>query len=91
MPRASAFSSFTPIQKNWTGMCTDLAPSHSGAQILSDSTTRFYEFSGATYGPTTPPNNGPTPAGPTSGDPVDLSTGIFSMRNLTYMFQTSFL
>jgi RHS repeat-associated protein len=52
-----------------------------GAQVTADPTTRFYAFTGAMFGGSSPPDQGgPNAGGQKGGDPVDLSTGIFTMH-----------
>lgn len=50
-------------------------------QVRPDVKTRFYSFTGASFNDgNTTPDKGPTPPPPPRGDPVDPSTGIFSMQ-----------
>ena len=49
-----------------------------GRQIVPDAGTAIYEFTGAMINDgQSPPADGPTPGGPSDGDPVDLGTGLF--------------
>ena len=54
-----------------------------GRQGLPDSTTRFYEFTGAMFSTgSSPPPKAPPPANcEQAGDPVDLSTGLLVAEN----------
>jgi hypothetical protein len=52
------------------------------AQVIPDPTTRIYSFTGAMInGGGSPPNDGPPPGEccRTDGDPVDLTTGLFTL------------
>lgn len=53
----------------------------SAAQVQPDATTRLYQFTGAMIndGESNPPAGG-TPGGPTRGEPVDPSTGVFLLH-----------
>lgn len=52
--------------------------SRDGKQGIPDPTTRFYAFTGAMFQTGySPPGLGQTPGGPSVGDPVDPSTGVF--------------
>ena len=74
------FYQYDPAAKGWYvyGLGTVTAD---GSQVKPDPKTRIYSFTGAMInGGNSPPNNGQTPGGPTSGDPVDPSTGVFLMH-----------
>ena len=53
----------------------------SGRQVIPDPGVSIYRFTGAMIGTGgNPPAKGPTPGGPSGGDPVDLATGLFVMK-----------
>lgn len=75
------FFNYDPEVKGWYvyGLGTVKAD---GSQVVPDATTRLYEFIGAminVFG-SSPPGAGQTPGGPTKGDPIDPSTGVFVMH-----------
>jgi RHS repeat-associated protein len=51
-----------------------------GAQVTPDPTTRFYAFTGAMFGGSSPPDNGPNGFGPGRGEPIDPATGVFTFQ-----------
>src|SRR5207244_1544370 len=67
------FFNYDPDDKGWYpyGMGTVTR-----TQVIPDTKTRIYGFTGASFNDgTQPPPGGRTPDGPTKGDPVDPSTG----------------
>ena len=74
------FFHYEPEVRGWYiyGMGTVTA---NADQVQPDATTRLYEFTGAMINDGEPsPAAGPTPATSPRADPVDPSTGIFSMH-----------
>jgi hypothetical protein len=73
------FFHYDPRARDWyvygTGTVTP-----SALQVAADPRTRFYAFTGAMFGGPQAPGSGPTGGGPRKQDPVDPSTGIFSMQ-----------
>jgi len=72
------FFDYDPDSRGWHGYGMGTVTS---TKVVPEPMTRFYGFTGASFGSgPPPPQGGKTPGGPNTADPVDPSTGAFIME-----------